>query len=87
MPDAGPATFRGAIGLRHHGGRVAQQDIVGLAERLRDGERVDQREPFGLHAGAVPQVMPDMRPPAHHDRDLHRAGIGAAAAIEEDVCG
>ena len=71
--------------LRHHGGRIAQQQRIGQPGLLRRLSRGNQRQPFGGHAGAGPQVSDDASLSAHHHGIFHAAG--AKPAVEENLQG
>ena len=43
-----------------------------------------ERQPFGVHAAAVPACAVDGGDAADHDGNLHRTGIGTAPAVEID---
>ena len=88
MAGADAADPRRAIGLSHYAGSIAEQHQrrAGAPFQLpRDPERVDEGQPFGFLAPAHAQIVQDMRLSGGDDRRFHPAGIGTAAAVEEDL--
>ena len=82
MPDIPAPAFRGPIGLVHHRQGVAEELRVDQADLPRKAHRLDQREPFGIHASPRSKIPPDKRLTADHDRGRHAAR--PTPAIEED---
>lgn len=74
-----------AADLGNHAGAVADQQEVGLAHRHRNADGVFERAPFRIETAAMTRVANDMRLPANDRGKFDAAGIGSAAAIEEDL--
>jgi hypothetical protein len=76
---------RQPAGLADHGDRVAQENEIFQTERSGNGQRLDQRQPFGVQARALTDVTPNMFVSCDDDRGFHHSGVGAAASVEVDL--
>lgn len=75
-------TFRQSPGLIDHRQRIAENLEVGQPKRRGNFQRIKKRQPFGIHATALPGVTAIMTPAPYDHRQFHRARIGATPAIE-----
>ena len=79
------AGFRRTAGLGDDQRGIAEKNDVLRAEVAGDIERIEQGVPFGLVVGAVADSAAVSDLPARGDGGFHGAGVGAAAAVEEQL--
>lgn len=63
---------------------IPYQLDIGPAQHDGNLDRVEQGQPFGLLTAAMADIQARIGSAARDRRDLHPAGIGPAAAVEED---
>lgn len=71
------------IGLIDNRSTIAEQNDIRRVVISRQPKRMEQRQPFGIHAAAIADIAFDMHDPADDDGKFHLPRIGAASAIEE----
>lgn len=85
MTTAGGRATHHLPRLGDHRRGIPQQDRIDQPARMGDAHRLDQGEPFRVHARAGAKIAPDDGLAARHHRQLHADRIGTAPAIEEDL--
>lgn len=84
LPHPRISTFARPARLIDHGAGIPHQLDIVATQHDGDLDRVEQGQPFGLLTAAMADIQARIGSAARDRRDLHPAGIGPAAAIEED---
>ena len=83
MTVFGAAGAQSQIGMLDYFGCIAEQFDVSQCHGLCQFQRADQRQPLGVAAGAMPQIVEQVWDAAHHYRSLDTPWIGAATTIKK----